>query len=187
MERTTYGNGRDRAGFNAVGGKRLALATSLCLLLSLLVIGSVAAQVVRPPWRAQTAELPRAEITVGNEPLTVEIAAEPAAKSRGLGYRAGLEPSTGMLFVDEEAEIQSFWMRGMRFCLDIVWIDGDQIVGAAESACPDPPGTVDADRARYVSPQSVPYVLEVPAGWLADHGFGVGTPVTLPAGLATDA
>lgn len=163
--------------------RQLAAAASLCLVVSLLAIGPVAAQAVRPPWRAQVAALPTAAITVGGEPLTVEIAAEPAAKSRGLGYRAGLESGTGMLFIDQEPEIQSFWMRGMRFCLDIVWIEGGQIVGAAESACPDPPGTADADRARFVSPQPVRYVLEVPAGWLAAHGFGAGTPVTLPPDL----
>jgi uncharacterized membrane protein (UPF0127 family) len=95
-----------------------------------------------------------------------------------------------MLFVDEVAERQTFWMKGMRFCIDIVWIEvtevgaaavrGAQIAGAAESVCPDPPGTPDAERARYASPVPVRYVLEVPAGWLKAHGLGVGAPVRIP-------
>jgi uncharacterized membrane protein (UPF0127 family) len=69
----------------------------------------------------------------------------------------------------------------MRFCLDIVWIEGGEVVGAAENACPEP-GTSDADLTRYSSGVPVQYVLEVPAGWMAIHDLGPGTPVqiTLP-------
>lgn len=131
----------------------------------------------RPPWQSQFPVLQTAEIVVGGVPLTVELAIEPHERARGLGYREGLAPGTGMLFVSSEPTPASFWMKGMRFCLDIVWIEGGQIVGAAEYACPDPPGTADADRQRFRSPIPVTYVLEVPAGWLDANGFGVGTPV----------
>jgi uncharacterized membrane protein (UPF0127 family) len=68
-------------------------------------------------------------------------------------------------------------MKGMRFCLDIVWIEWGVIQGAAEGVCPPPPGTADADLPSYRSPVPVSYVLEVPAGWLAANGLGVGTAV----------
>ncbi|MCC6314637.1 MAG: DUF192 domain-containing protein, partial [Thermomicrobiales bacterium] len=115
----------------------------------------------RPPWQGQFPPLPTATITVGDRPLVVETAADPAARARGLGYREGLAADTGMLFVQDEPSIQSFWMKGMRFCLDIVWIEDGEIVGAAENACPDPEGTLDADRQRFLSPEPVRYVLEV--------------------------
>ena len=82
-----------------------------------------------------------------------------------------------MLFLFTDAAPRSFWMRGMRFCLDIIWIEGGAIQGAAESVCPEPAGTADADLPSYVSPEPVSYVLEVPAGWLDHYGLGVGTPV----------
>jgi uncharacterized protein len=125
----------------------------------------------------QVAPLQTAEITVGGVPLTVELAYLPADTSRGLGYREGLAPGTGMLFLFEGPAPRSFWMRGMQFCIDIIWIENGVIQGAAESVCPDPAGTADADLTSYASPVPVTYVLEVPAGWLAAHGFGVGTPV----------
>ena len=59
----------------------------------------------------------------------------------------------------------------------------DEIIGAAENACPDPDGTVDSDRMRYPSPSLANYVLEVPAGWMAEHGYGPGTQIALPEGL----
>ena len=121
--------------------------------------------------------LQTAEITVGGVPLTVELAYLPEDTSLGLGYREGLAPGTGMLFLFEGPAPRTFWMRGMQFCIDIVWIENGVIQGAAESVCPEPVGTADADLTSYVSPVPVTYVLEVPAGWLDAYGLGAGTPV----------
>src|SRR4051812_30860438 len=118
-----------------------------------------------------------AEIEVGGVPLTVELAYQPADQALGLGYREGLAAGTGMLFHFEGPEPQSFWMRGMQFCIDIIWIENGVIQGAAESVCPEPLGTADADLPSYDSPVPVSYVLEVPAGWLDAYGLGAGTPV----------
>ena len=152
------------------------------LLLAVTMVLSMLGGALSPaasPSLLQTAPSPlqTAEITVGGVPLTVELAYLPADRSRGLGYREGLAPGTGMLFLFEGPAPRSFWMRGMRFCIDIVWIENGVIQGAAESVCPEPAGTADADLPSYVSPVPVTYVLEVPAGWLDANGLGPGTPV----------
>jgi uncharacterized membrane protein (UPF0127 family) len=149
----------------------------LAVVMTLGMTGATLAQVA-PPWRHQVAPLQTAVIQVGNVPLTVELAVRPEELSRGLGYRDGLAPGMGMLFIFPSAAERSFWMKGMRFCLDIVWIENGAIQGAAESVCPEPAGTADADLPSYRSGVPVSYVLEVPAGWLDHYGFGVGTPVT---------
>lgn len=154
------------------------MPTVLLAMVMLLSSVSVTFAQVAPPWRHQVAPLQTSVITVGGVPLTVELAYQPNDRSRGLGYRDGLAPGTGMLFLFEEAAPRSFWMKGMRFCLDIIWIEGDAIQGAAENVCPDPADIEDADRPSVKSPVPVSYVLEVPAGWLAANGFGEGTPVT---------
>lgn len=162
------------------------LLIAVCLLLSLMV-GPLAAAAQReplPPWREPLpVPLPTAEVTVGDVPVTVELAISAEDQSLGLGYRNGLEPGHGMLFLFEEPAERNFWMRGMRFCLDIIWIAGGEIVNASENACPDPPDTEDGDRPLYGSGEPVTQVLEMPAGWLADNGFGPGTPVELPESL----
>jgi uncharacterized membrane protein (UPF0127 family) len=119
-----------------------------------------------------------ADIQVGDDDLTVEIADDSSLRSRGLSYRDGLDPGTGMLFVYDDVAERSFWMRGMRFCLDIVWINDGEIVGAAEGVCPEP-GVPDAQLTSYLSTEPVQYVLEVPAGWLEEREYGPGTPVDL--------
>jgi uncharacterized protein len=152
------------------------------LLLAVMMVLSTLGGAFVPggvPSLLQTASSPlqTAEITVGGVPLTVELAYLPADTSLGLGYRDGLAPGTGMLFLFDGPAPRSFWMRGMQFCIDIIWIEHGVIQGAAESVCPEPPGTVNADLTSYRSPVPVTYVLEVPAGWLDAYGLGAGTPV----------
>ena len=139
------------------------------------LIGGSLAQVA--PSGQQVSPLQTAEIAVGGVPLTVELAYLPADTSRGLGYREGLTPGTGMLFLFEGPAPRSFWMRGMQFCIDVIWIENGAIQGAAESVCPEPAAAADADLTSYVSPVPVTYVLEVPAGWLDAYGLSAGTPV----------
>lgn len=152
----------------------------LLVILALPLPAMAQDDVTLPPWRR---DLPggrqEATITVGDTELRVQLAIEPWEQTLGLGYRNGLEPGTGMLFVNETPSVQTYWMKGMRFCLDIVWIENGQVVGAAENACPDPAGTADVDRVRYHSGEPVSAILEVPAGWMAEHGYGAGTPVDL--------
>lgn len=169
-----------------MSGRRLGQA--LALLAVLLVAAPVSGLAMQGNQGQTAVDLPwtwslgsyreYAKIDVGDEMLTVEIADNSSLRSRGLSYRDGLEPGTGMLFVYSESDVRSFWMRGMRFCLDIVWIGDSEIVGAAERVCPEP-GEPDAELTSYLSPAPVQYVLEVPAGWLDERGYGPGTPVNL--------
>ncbi|MBA3377595.1 MAG: DUF192 domain-containing protein [Chloroflexia bacterium] len=163
---------------------RTIVIVFLMLIGLLAPAGATVQREQLPPWREPLpAARPMAEITVGDVSVTVELALSDDDQALGLGFRNGLEPDRGMLFVFEEPAERSFWMRGMRFCIDIIWIANGDIVGAAEGACPDPEGTDDADREHYLSGEPVTHVLEMPAGWMADNGFGPGTPVEIPEPL----
>ncbi len=125
------------------------------LAVALGVVQYAVASPVVPPWRLALPWTSRtATIEVGGLTIEAEVSDTGELRERGLSYRDGLEPGRGMLFVYEEPGTRSFWMRGMRFCLDIIWIEGDQIVGAAESVCPVE-GAAEADLARYRSPEPV--------------------------------
>lgn len=160
---------------------RMVLVACTTVLVTVLFVQGGAAVAPSVPWREPLEPVrERATIVVGETDLVVELSVTSDQQSLGLGYRNGLAEGHGMLFVNESAAPRSFWMKGMRFCIDIVWIEDGEITGAAESVCPDPEGTADADRERYQSDVPVTYVLEAPAGWLADHGYGPGTPVEFP-------
>src|SRR5688500_9782934 len=97
------------------------------------------------PWSTE-----RATVTIGDQEVEAEIADTSPLQVRGLNYRDGLLPGTGMLFKFEQSTVRSFWMRGMRFCLDIIWIESGRITGAAESVCPMP-DLPEANLPRYSS------------------------------------
>jgi uncharacterized membrane protein (UPF0127 family) len=161
-------------------GPQIAVAMIGLLLVTALGTANItSAAPVVPPWRVGLPWTSRtATIQVGDLTIDAEVSDTGELRERGLGYRDGLNPGTGMLFVYEDPGPRSFWMKGMRFCLDIIWIESGQIVGAAENACPVE-GASDADLPRYRSPEPVRYVLEMPAGWMAENGFSAGTPVTI--------
>ena len=160
------------------GATRGQTTPLFALMIALVAASFLVMPGMVPPWRQELP--PRARpitVTIGEITVQAELANEPEERSIGLGYRDGLTPGTGMLFVFPEAESRTFWMNGMRFCLDIIWIDDGSVTGVAESACPSPIDTPLENLPRSASPGPVQYVLEVPAGFMQAHGMGVGTTV----------
>ena len=79
----------------------------------------------------------------------VELAASPAAQSRGLMFRAELGDFEGMLFPSEVPEQRSFWMKNTPLSLDIIFVGPD-------------------GRITNIAANTVPYSLEsVPSAGLA--------------------
>lgn len=101
--------------------------------------------------------------------IGVEVAQSDAQRIAGLSGRAGLPSGRGMLFLHDESAIQSYWMKDMAFSIDIIWIDGDEIVGFVEEAAPEePPLTI------YSSSLPVDKVLEVSSGFVAQNDLKIG-------------
>ena len=110
--------------------------------------------------------------------LHVEVAQTPEERARGLGDRDALPDGSGMLFDLEEARVPGFWMKGMRFALDMVWISEDKrIAGVAEEVQPEP-GVDDTQLRRYSPDEPVRYVLELNAGTARRLGLKAGDHVS---------
>ncbi|MEM1944803.1 MAG: DUF192 domain-containing protein [Nitrososphaerota archaeon] len=109
-------------------------------------------------------------IIVGGVKISVEIADDPTERGRGLSGRTGLEEGWGMLFVFERAGRHSFWMYGMLFPIDIIWMDEDGvIVYVVEDAQP-----CTSVCETYAPNADAKYVLEVRAGLVRELGVGLG-------------
>jgi uncharacterized membrane protein (UPF0127 family) len=111
--------------------------------------------------------------------VRVELARTEAERARGLGGHAPLGEREGMLFIFERPGIYSFWMKGMTFPLDIMWIDDGRVVHLASDVPPPAPGTADSALPIYTPAAPARYVLEVNAGFARRFGITVGTPVEL--------
>ena len=117
-------------------------------------------------------------MTIGEAAFDAEVAHTPALRTRGLSGRDALAPQTGMLFVFESGRASSFWMKGMRFALDFVWVSsGCEVVGVTVNVPPPASNTADSNLPTYSSPSPAAYVFEINAGELAAHGIAAGDPV----------
>ncbi len=103
-------------------------------------------------------------VIVGTETFDVEKAITSDEKTRGLSNRPSLAKNSGLLFIFEPAQEQSFWMREMKFNIDIVWIADDTVVGIERNVPMPLPNTKLSELPLYQPPTAVDYVLEVNAG-----------------------
>lgn len=112
-------------------------------------------------------------VRVGDREFVVEVAATPEERAQGLMHRTEVPSGTGMLFVFEQPQPVSFWMKNTLVPLDIAWIREDQTVAGVTRIKPCPPEAAKCP--QYRSPDEVLWTLEVPAGELAG---AVGDSVT---------
>ena len=104
-------------------------------------------------------------VTVGEVAFKVDVSRTPAERNQGLSGRDDLPPQTGMLFVFQPARASTFWMKGMLFPLDFVWIGEDcTVVGTTPNAPHPAPETPDSALPPYHSPGPVAHTLEINAG-----------------------
>jgi uncharacterized membrane protein (UPF0127 family) len=102
-------------------------------------------------------------IQVGEHTLHVAVMRTPEELQQGL---SGTEqvPGDGMLFLLPERQEARFWMKEMQYPIDMIWIDGDKIIGVAENVPPPKPGELLVSLPLIRSEEPVTAVLEVPAG-----------------------
>ena len=101
--------------------------------------------------------------------VRVLVADNHEKRALGLGLLENLDEWDGMLFVFEKPTYHSFWMKGMKFPIDIFWLDHDgTIVYVQEDAHPDDYPEV------YRPDQKAMYVLELAAGSAERFDFRIG-------------
>ena len=108
--------------------------------------------------------------------ITVEYARTPDQWAQGLAGREKIESRTGMLFIFPQETILAFWMKGVKFPLDIIFINKDKRIvdlvtmqPCLVESCP-----------TYTSKAPAQYVVEVPSGFAQRSGFDITDQVILP-------
>ncbi len=115
----------------------------------------------------------RVRLTVGGERFEVELATTPEQRRQGLMFREQLGEREGMLFVFDEEQTVSFWMRDTPLPLSIAFIDARGVIVHVADMVPYSEAPVPS---RY----PVRYALEVNKGALERAGIEVGDLVELP-------
>ncbi len=106
--------------------------------------------------------------------ITCEIASTPKELSKGLMNRQELPEDKGMLFVYENEQNLSFWMKNTLIPLDIIFLDKEGIILNIESA--DVESNIsDDDMKRYYSSNPAKFVIEINQGLSKLYGIKEGT------------
>jgi uncharacterized membrane protein (UPF0127 family) len=148
----------------------------LRLFLGIIVVGSLGAG-VGGLFFVGTEDY--GQVIYGDKVISVMIADDPVEIAQGLSdttldtYR-----SDGMIFLFSESKERTFWMYHMNYDLDIVWIEGDEIVKIETSVSHELTDDEGVPR-MHSSPYEVDKVLELSAGGVEKYGLEVGGVIVL--------
>lgn len=112
---------------------------------------------------------PACQLQLSSTCYRLEYARTPAELERGLGGRGSMPDNHGMLFIIPKASIACFWMKDMRYNLDIIWLDNSKRIAKIE-----PNLSVDSYPQSYCSANPTAYVLELNAGQTVAKHLQVG-------------
>ena len=120
----------------------------------------------------------KSEIKIGDQIIVAEVVKSKTDKEKGLSGRGTIGVNEGMLFLFDKEGSYGFWMKGMKFPIDIIWIWDDEIVGFEENIDPQI-GAIEADLKFYYPPEPVDKVLELKAGRVGSLRAGIGDAVKI--------
>jgi len=145
--------------------------THVFVLVGVLLAGFVG-------WRVMS-DVGQADITILGASLQVPVADTFMEQRVGLGKYDEPEdvPGGGLLFVFDEEDERTFWMKGMAFDLDVVWIRDGKVVAVQEDI---PAPKKGEDPVSFTSePLPIDMALELPAGSVDQLGILAGMPITV--------
>jgi uncharacterized protein len=103
--------------------------------------------------------------------LEIEIVDNAADRQKGLMFRKSMPEHQGMLFVFEEQEPQSFWMKNTLIPLDIIFVnDKNTVVSIQKNATP-------LSEKPLPSTGSALYVVETNGGYADKFGIKAGVKI----------
>lgn len=149
---------------NRVGILPTRLVRSALLFASLVFIVSACGLASSGPARVD------GWVEIQGKRTTVEIAYTPEEQAMGLGERDALAWGHGMYFEYDRPGFYSFWMKGMRFSIDIVWLRGGRIIDLD----PNVPFERGTNGPTLRPAELADAVLEVPAGYAVAQGWRIG-------------
>lgn len=163
-------------------------AAILAVIVLALILGDTKPKPAKPHKQAQkTAPVPKntvatacgpyrvdKTIQIGDQSFQTEVVQNNAEFSKGLGGRPCILSDQAMLFPFAKPATIPIWMKGMKFPIDIVWLDSNHSIVAMEinespSTYPD----------KFENKLPAQYVLELKANRTQELGLNVGTTINL--------
>ncbi|MCS6789336.1 MAG: DUF192 domain-containing protein, partial [Patescibacteria group bacterium] len=112
-------------------------------------------------------------IQINDVKFSVEIAASPHKKALGLSKRDFLKENEGMLFLFDKPDNYGFWMKDMKFPIDILFINDTKIVDIKENCMPEPEKSI-FNLTIYRPNYPADKVLEIGGGLVKKYKIKIG-------------
>jgi len=113
------------------------------------------------------------KLSIHDKKITVEVVNTEASTEQGLSDRAQIG-SDGMLFAFPQSQIQHFWMKEMRFDLDMVWLNNLRIIDISHNVPMPRPDQTLQQLPVFSSKAPANEVLEIPAGTAENWNLKIG-------------
>ena len=103
----------------------------------------------------------------------IEIAADEASRERGLMFRESMPADHGMLFLFDDSQVRTFWMKNTHIPLDILYFDENYKLVSVQQRVP-PCLSSGSNCPVYPSDGPAKYALELNAGTADKLGVKTG-------------
>lgn len=111
-------------------------------------------------------------VVLADQTFQTEIVDSPSLMKKGLSGRSSLCQTCAMVFVFEKEGKYRFWMKDMKFPIDIIWLDKEgKIIYRRENLSPD---TFPQTFGPEPDESNTLYVIEVPSGTYNKYGLYIG-------------
>lgn len=147
----------------------------LLIVIAIVGTGFAVAKLLRGrdalPYECAVVVLPeKVDIKVYGRNFEAEVARSDAEKQQGLSGRYCLKTGTAMLFPYDTPGNYCYWMKDMKFPIDMIWLDNEKKVITIE-----PNVSPDTYPKSFCPAQPAQYVIETEASVAEKQGWRVGT------------
>jgi uncharacterized membrane protein (UPF0127 family) len=139
----------------------LVLAILIVLVIALLTINYF------------LSKTPSAEIN--GHTFSLYLAQTSQEQSIGLAKYKSIPLDYGMIFLFQKSDYYSFWMKDMKFPIDIIFISGNKVVDVFDKV----PVSLNENLPVYTPRTKADKVLEINAGLAGKYGIKIGDNVKL--------
>lgn len=118
-----------------------------------------------------------ASSTINDQTIDLLVADTDETRIKGLSGKDSLPENQGMLFVFDEKAEYSFWMKDMKFPIDIIFMNDENVVTVYENV--EPASESNTSLERYTATEPANYVLELNAGEANKLNIKTGSTITI--------
>ncbi|MFH0936836.1 MAG: DUF192 domain-containing protein [Candidatus Daviesbacteria bacterium] len=151
-------------------------------ILTTIILGALYIafnQSVIEPFLPINKTFTQTQIKINNTTVKIEVADTASKRSQGLSGRESMASDSGMLFIFESSKKYQFWMKGMKFPLDMIFIKDGKVVDVLKNVPPPSQGQKDDTLPIYQPVSEIDMMLETSSSFTDTNNIKVGDTVFL--------